>query len=122
VRSAMPVHGSGYLARFPGADQIDDLLGFRGAFTLRLHAISAGLFASLHLPGGRSMNILITNDADLMQRAECRAYREGKVYLVIPQLSRFIGPIPLPDYLADRMNVAKLPELSEIEHLRKADA
>ena len=92
--------------------------GWPGAWTILLYGAQEGFLLYLSTPGERGMSMVISDDNSLWTAAEFNAYREGIMYFVIPERGVFIGPVPLPHYLAHRLGNFVDPQLASLEALR----
>jgi hypothetical protein len=115
-RAQIPVRGSGFFRE--QQDQTDQILGWPGAYTLRIHAVGECLVLTLHLSNQQSMHVVISDDARLWATPEFDTYRDGQVYVVLPLLGQFVGPIQMNDYLNHRLKTIIIPELAAIESKR----
>ena len=64
------------------------------------------------------MHIVISDEPRLWAGTGFDRYRDGEVYLVMPLLGRFVGPIRLEDYLGHRLKAITIPDLLAIEAKR----
>jgi hypothetical protein len=64
-------------------------------------------------PSGRSMNVLVCEEPDLVNGLDS-TYSNGQVWLTVPPLGEAVGPIPLPDYIAHRSQVRSVPALAAL--------
>jgi hypothetical protein len=115
-RKRIPLRGSGFFGN--EANETDTFVGWPGAYTIRLHIVAAHFVLTLHFPSGRAVHIVISDDPSLWVDENFDKYRNGAVFLVLPQLGQFVGPVPLPQYLAHRLGNIKLPELAAVEERR----
>ena len=116
AREGLQLRGSGFLSGME--DQTGELLGWSGAYVVRLHAVGDDFVLSMHLSSGRVMHVSIATSPELWASTNFDPYRNGVVYLVAPQTGRFIGPIDLPSYIAHRTGVRTVTELQELEAQR----
>lgn len=115
-RAQIPVRGTGFLS--DTVDPTDSTIGWIGAYTIRLHAIDDAFVLTIHLPNQKSLHVVISDERNLWASEEFEEVRLGQVYLSLPLLGRFIGPIGLDDYVGHRLNAKSLAELEEIERMR----
>ncbi len=117
ARAILPVRGSGFL-KVQNA-QLNEIIGWPGAYTIMLHAFHDCFALSFQLPSGQSMmHIVISDSPGLWQTTSLENYRHGVVFLVAPQCGKFVGPISLPEYVAHRLKNINIPALTELERLR----
>lgn len=115
-RAKLGVRGKGY---FDGsADPSGGSMAWPGAYTIWLKIIDNDFVLSLYLPDGKAMHIVISDDPRLWADACFDQYREGVVYLVLPTLGEFVGPVPFPKYIAHRTAGIPFPLLSAIDAKR----
>jgi hypothetical protein len=115
-RAQIRVRGTGFFREQP--DQTDRILGWPGAYTLRMHAVGEFLVLTVHLSNQQSMHVAVSDDASLWAGPEFEKYRDGQVYLVLPLLGQFVGPIQMNEYLSHRLKTNIVPELAAIESKR----
>ena len=115
-RATIPVRGTGFFK--DKSDPTDPILGWPGAYTLRIHAVEDNLILTIHMPNQQSMHVVISDEPRLWDGKGFDRYRDGEVYLVMPLLGRFVGPIRLEDYLGHRLKAITIPDLLAIEAKR----
>jgi len=115
ARSMIPVRGTGFLNAQDTL--LNQIIGWAGAYTIMLYALHDWFVLSFHLPSGKSMRIAISDSPQLCQAADIEEYHNGSVFLIIPQCGRFLGPIPLPEYLSHQLGNIRIPILNELERL-----
>ncbi len=117
-RAKIGVFGSGFLKA--ETDSTAEFVGWRGAYTIRLHAPSAAgrLVLSLHFPSSRVMHIVVSDDPSLWSSPDLADLRDGRLYLVLPQLGEVLGPLPMPHYVSHRLGNIQLPQLQALEQKR----
>lgn len=114
-RALIPVRGKGFFD-----DGLDiEALWWPGAYTIVLLPTEADFVAVLYLQRGKSLGIVVSDQPEFWKTPELEEYREGIVFLILPQLGRAVGPVSLPDYLAHRLRCFIHPELAELENKRK---
>lgn len=119
-RKQLPVHGTGFLAGQVLAAP-EATLAWPGAWVLVLTVIEKALALTVVAPSGRAMTIMVSNDPTFVDTLEA-SYRTGLIWLTIPALGRGTGPIPLPDYLAHKLNTRIHPELAALDAQRRDPA
>ena len=115
-RAQIPVRGTGFFREQP--DPTDQIVEWPGAYTLRIYAVGEILALTVHLSNQQSMNVVISDDASLWAGPEFDTYRDGQVYVVLPLLGQFVGPIKMNEYIGHRLNATIVPELAAIEAKR----
>ena len=115
-RRQIPILGSGYLG---GVDLGDfrDRLRWPGGWVLLLLRHSKTLSLSVLSPSGRMMVIQVTDDPILLDGAGSE-YRDGVVWLTVPQAAKALGPLPFPEYLAHQIGEVSHDELCALEAMR----
>jgi hypothetical protein len=115
-RAALGIRGVGFLDG--DADQSSRFMGWPGAYTIRLQVVGAEFVLSLHFPSSRPLHIVIANEPSLWAASDHAPYREGVVFLSLPQLPRFAGPFRMIDYISHRNGNYRMPTLDDIETRR----
>ena len=117
ARANIPLRGSGFLSG--AADTTAEFLAWPGAYMIRFHIIGSDFVLSLQLPSGtKIMHLVMADEPNLWQGKGFEPYRNGVLYLMLPQLARFVGPIGLPEYVVHRTNIARIAELADLERHR----
>ena len=57
------------------------------------------LLLSVNLPSGRVVHLVMADSPALWADDRFRLYQYGAVFIVVPQVGRFAGPIKLADYV-----------------------
>lgn len=116
ARQRIPIRGTGYLET--EVNLAAQVVAWPGAYTIHLHALQEWFSLSVYLPSGHPMHVCVSDAPQLWQQPAMGSYREGIVFLVIPQLGRFVGPVPFPEYLSHRLGNTSVPVLTELEARR----
>jgi len=111
-RSKLQIFGTGF--NYEKSDDFD-LMRYPSGHLIRLILINNRLILSFCLYGEISSTIVISDDIRFSREME--KFKDGKVYLVFPQINKFLGPYELPNYLAHMINVE--PKISELEMIEK---
>jgi hypothetical protein len=115
-RATLKVQRTGFLhAVRDGASQ---LLRWDGAWVLLLKAATDVLSLTICSPSGYVMRIVISDEPSLWSESRLEVYREGQLFLIVPPRDEFLGPIPLPEYLAHRSGIGRRADLGRLEQLR----
>ncbi len=114
-RESIPIHGAGYFSSKAPADL--DILTWTGGWVLIVQVVRGNLAVMIITPGGRRMGLKITDDTTLLAKLDVR-YRDGICWLTIPSISKAVGPLTLPEYVAHLTGSILNPELLAIEHAR----
>lgn len=114
-RKGVPIMGAGYFAGTPMSAL--DVLSWSGAWVLIVQLLDGALALSVVTPSGRRMTIKVTDDSALTASLP-QDYRDGVVWITVPTLGVAVGPMPLPDYAAHKMQVVTHAELAAIEAAR----
>jgi hypothetical protein len=115
-RALIPARGTGFLAS--NNPTLDEIVSWPGGYTLMLRIQEPFLALSLHLPSGRGMHIAISDEPGIWPPKARRVYAEGQIFIVLPQLPSFVGPVPLPAYLAHKFGRQADQRLSALEKRR----
>jgi hypothetical protein len=111
-RRKVPVKGSGYLGP-AGLGAAEAILKWPGAWVLGVLVMGGKLGLTIITPGGKSMTILVSEDARLIGRLG-KAQGDGQIWLTIPALGEAVGPVSLPEYLAHQTNSRSFPALAAL--------
>jgi len=117
ARRKLAVRGSGYFKTLDS--QLNKIIGWEGAYTVHFHVIKNYFGLSLYLPSTKNMHVVISDEANLWTSTILKDYLEGIIYLIIPQLGMFVGPLDLPSYFAHRRGIVSIRELEQIEQKSK---
>lgn len=114
-RAAYGLRGAGFLKAQD--DSSAEFMGWKGAYTVRMQVIGQELVLSLHFPSSRAIHLVVSNEPSLWSScsSDFAAYREGVVYIVVPQLGECAGPIPMGQYVAHRLGGIHVPALDALE-------
>ncbi|PNE57426.1 HNH endonuclease [Paraburkholderia fungorum] len=112
--SEIPLYGTAYWQK--GDDHAKKLLSWRGAYSIILLPNKDKFGLSVFTPTGRSAHIALSDDPSLWR--EMSTLHGGQIYIVLPQAKRFVGPIPLFEYIAHVTGSSKHPALNELEGCR----
>jgi hypothetical protein len=115
-RATIPVRGTGFFAA--QSDPTDQIIGWPGAYTLCLHALSEAFVLTIHMANQQSMHIVISDEPKLWAGTDVDYYRVGQVFLIAPLVGQFVGPISLPEYLGNRLNGTPISALASLEEKR----
>lgn len=115
-RRNIPLRGSGFIKGTGGGD-METILNWPGGWVLMVLPSGNKLSLSLISPSGRSMTILVCDDAALLANLESK-YSDGVIWITLPAAKRAVGPINLPAYLAHKTKNLSVAVLTEIEALR----
>ena len=115
-RAEFDLRGLNYLEG--GKDPTSEHIAFKGGFTIRIMAAKNELLLSVNLPSGRVVHLVMADSPALWADDRFRLYQYGAVFIVVPQVGRFAGPIKLADYVTHRLGRVAVPELEAIEALR----
>jgi hypothetical protein len=117
-RAAFDIRGLNFL---DGAkDSTSEYVAFKGGYTLLILAPRDEMILSVNFPSGRPIHIVMANDPALWSDARFNLYREGAVFVIVPQVERFAGPLRLAPYVSHLHGGPALPELQAIEAMRVA--
>jgi HNH endonuclease len=115
-RENLSLKGAGYWTE---KNQLfSDFLGNSGAWTIALHVFPEGLSYTALSPSGKALTMGISDDATLWPPKIGPAFREGVVYIAIPERQKWWGPIPLPNVIAHKLGHHREEALVELEDLR----
>jgi hypothetical protein len=115
-RAAFKVRGSDLLST--GDDRSAEFRGWKGAYTIHIGVFGDYLLLSIYLPTTQGMHIVIADEPAMWQSHNYASYREGVVYLVLPQVGHFAGPISHPEFIAHKIGTHRNPLLAAIEGMR----
>jgi hypothetical protein len=115
-RAQIPVRGVGFLN--PVDKEAYKLLAFPGAWIIHVKVADDFLALAVVTPAGNSFIMAISDTPDLWKGEQFNTYRDGEVFVVLPQLAKAIGPIPTATYLSHILRNHSYPELSAIEAKR----
>ncbi|MFK0207699.1 HNH endonuclease [Agrobacterium sp. NPDC090283] len=116
-RRSIPLRGSGFIKGTGGGGDIESVLNWPGGWVLMILPFENKLGLCLISPSGRSMMILISEDAALLANLDPK-YSDGVIWITVPAAKKAVGPISLPAYLAHRIENVSLAALTELESLR----
>jgi len=117
-RKQYKIRGSGFFKSIDNL-QLNHFLAWEGGHVILFKITPIGLSVSLFLFGKLSGHVLISDDHKLIKNSFLSNFKEGCLYILIPQRNICHGPIDLLDYLAHRLSGHnKLKELEEIESLK----
>ncbi|GAA3075293.1 hypothetical protein GCM10010520_23020 [Rhizobium viscosum] len=108
-RRLIPVRGSPLFGG-AGLGGAEEILKWPGGWVLMVMIVEGSLGLFIISPSGRSMNVLVCNDQDLIDTLDPN-YVDGVVWITVPAAAEAIGPISLPAYLAHQMNTVPSPSL-----------
>jgi hypothetical protein len=89
-----------------------------GAWVLILLGLREAFALNLITPGGRGMTMSISDDPSFWSDPSLADYHTGQVFLAVPERDKFVGPIPLPTYLAHHLGNIVDPQLAALAALR----
>jgi hypothetical protein len=115
-RAEFGLRGSGFLN--DKSNTTSEFMGWKGAYTILFYAIGEQLVLSLHFPSSRAVHLVMSDEPSLWQEQGFAPYREGVVFLVLPQLGHFAGPVHLPEYVSHRLGNHRVTVLRDIEARR----
>lgn len=115
-RQEIAVLGSGLFGQ-AGLEAVQDILAWRGGWVLLVSMVQGKLALSVIVPSGKSMTILISDDADLLANLAPN-YQDGTIWITVPAAGEAVGPIPLVEYLAHQTKTITLPALRNLESKR----
>lgn len=114
AREKIPLRGSGFPYGIPR--NVDEkVVAWAGAYTLLLKISGPYFVFTFYTPSQKGMHIVIADDPKLWPDAVVRRYRDGQIYLCLPQIPKFIGPIWFPEYLSHRLRNSRLEVLADLE-------
>lgn len=116
ARQGIPLRGASFLSS--REDQTAELLSHPAGYIVRLHIIANDFVLSLNLPSGKVMHVSMSDSPQLWEEPRFDHYRQGVMYLIAPQLGRFVGPVSLPQFIAHKTGIGKVQELQAIEAMR----
>lgn len=108
-RRMIPVRGSGYFGG-PGLNGAEAILAWPGGWVLLITVVQDKLSLCVISPTGRSMSVLISDDAKLIG-ALGSEYLDGVIWITVPAANAAVGPVALPEYLAHQTNARSSPTL-----------
>jgi hypothetical protein len=115
-RSNLGVKGSSFwTAQDPIAAKA---LGWPGAWSIYLMAIQEGFAVNLCTPGGRMMTMSASDDPSLWPAHIGSSYGQGVVYVIVPQRSWAVGPIPFLHFVAHKEGSIRHPYLAGLDAMR----
>ena len=115
-RQGLTVHGSGLFGQ-SGLEAVQDVLAWRGGWVLLVNMVEGKLSLSVIVPSGKSMTVLISDDAALVENLDPK-YEDGVIWVTVPAAGEAVGPIPLAEYLAHKTGMSTLPTLVSLEAKR----
>lgn len=99
-------------------DITSEFMGWKGAFTIRIMPVESELVLTLHFPSSRALHLVMANEPELWLDPHFAPDHFGLIFLILPQIKRFVGPISLLSYISHRSQNILLKELQELEALR----
>lgn len=115
IRSGL-MRGMGLFNDMP--PQVKERTGIRGTYSILLSALRDVFCLCLTLPDGKMLSVVISDEPALWAGDDHAKYRDGVLYVIAPQVSRFIGPVAFPSFLAYSLGKMALPEVDALEQLR----
>jgi len=117
VREEIPLRGTGFPYYSPR--NIDEqFVAWLGAYTILLKITGSNFALTLYTPSQRGMHIVLSDDSRLWPDAMVRQYVDGQIYLSLPQIPKFVGPIWFPAYVSHRIGSAPVEDLVDLERRR----
>ena len=98
--------------------QFSKITGWSGAWTILLLGLREGLALYLSTPGGRGMTMAISDDSSFWTAPEFLSYREGCIFIAVPERKLFVGPVAFPAYLAHQLGNIVDPRLESLATMR----
>jgi HNH endonuclease len=95
------------------------IIGVTSTYALLLKIIDERLILCLTMPSGQTLAVVIADSPELLSDPNTTCYREGNIYIVVPQIDSFIGPVSLPEFIAYKQGLLSIPSLTELEQRRK---
>lgn len=114
-RQEFPVRGSGYFNDVMNPALA--VMAWTAGWVLMVQLLDKVLVLSVVTPTGKVMAIQVTDDVNLIADISSD-YTDGIMWLTVPTLSKAVGPMPLPNYIAHKLNTLQNSELTEIENAR----
>ncbi len=99
-----------------------NLLHFAGAYLLVFFREGPLAGLTVITPTGRDMAVRFTDAADRLRSPLFDRYGGPFCVLLVPTLKRHWGPYPLRDYIDHKLGKSNIPDLSELEGLRRTMA
>ncbi len=116
-RAAVGLIGSDFLnAR---GDKTGAYVGWSGGYTIWLRPDIDRFYLSLYLPSTRAIHLVISDEPALWSRPEFDQYKQlGRIYIIVPQISEFVGPLSWPEYFGHRFGQQPHAVLQRLEARR----
>jgi hypothetical protein len=114
LRATAGVRGAGYLSE---GDKTAEFLGWKGAYAIRILSTGKELALTLQLPSTRAIHIVMCDEPELWSKSDIQQTL-GMVFLILPQLGRFVGPISMLQYIGHRSGTSIHSALQDLEKLR----
>ncbi len=115
-RQDIAVRGSGLFGQ-AGLEAAKDVLAWPGGWVLLVSVVQDSLFLGVVVPSGKSMTVLISDEAALVATVDPK-YKDGAIWVTVPAAGEAAGPVLLPEYLAHQTGVSALPVLTTLASKR----
>jgi len=115
-RQDIAVRGSGLFGQ-AGLEAAKDVLAWPGGWVLLVSVVQGKLFLGVVVPSGKSMTVLISDEAALVATVD-PTYKDGAIWITVPAAGEAVGPILLPEYLAHQTGMSALPALTTLASKR----
>jgi HNH endonuclease len=99
---------------------ISDYLGVDGGYSIILQVINDALVLLLTMPSGETLAVVISDTPQLWSGEGFNSFLTGVMYIIVPQIGFFHGPLPFPEFLAYKLGNYEIPELYDLERRRKS--
>lgn len=93
-----------------------NVLPWEGAHTFLIMSVGNYFVLSICIYGKAFLNVVISDEPNLWN--DQKNYRDGQIFLVVPQLRKSLNPISLPTYIGHKLKELPVKELQELEALK----
>lgn len=110
-RAALPIKGNGFLGNKDSMARLEPLLNWPGGHSIVVMNVRNHLMLYCNFYESNSAVIEITDEPELWEGR----ITEGKAFVVVPALSKAVGPIELPEFMAHRIGEYVNHDLASLE-------
>lgn len=117
-RGQLEISGTGF--KWGGPDEaLKGVLQYLGGWVVNIVAVMGGLAAFIVHPGGQVSSVKISENVVLPEEVVER-FRLGEIYVAVPSVSEFIGPLSLAQYLNHKHGGHQIDVLRRVDRMKRS--